>query len=368
MKITAPDMKDSRILKDYRYYLRMERRLSPNTVAAYGRDVAELLAALELEPRAVRTEDIERYLASRAGGDSRSELGMTGNEEPGMTTEEPRMTGETEPGMTTRETRFRVKPGMTTEEPRMTGTGSGKGHQAAGNSPAKLSKRSQARLLSSLRSFFDWLILEGERKDNPCDRIDAPKLGRYLPEVLSVEEIESILDSIDTNAGWTGLRDRAILEILYGCGLRVSEACGLQISHVYLQEGFVRVVGKGDKERLVPLGDLAADAFKNYLDARPQAAEPAFDDVAFLNKNGRPLSRVAIFNLVKKQALLAGVRKEISPHTFRHSFATHLIENGADLRVVQEMLGHESILTTEIYTHIDAATWQRAILDHHPRR
>ena len=290
---------DSRILKDYRYYLRMERRLSPNTVAAYGRDVAELLEALELEPRAVRTEDIERYLASRAGD---------------------------------------------------------------------LSKRSQARLLSSLRSFFDWLILEGERQDNPCDRIDAPKLGRYLPEVLSVEEVTAILESVDTAAGWTGLRDRAILEILYGCGLRVSEACGLQISHVYLQEGFVRVVGKGDKERLVPLGEMAADAFKNYLDARPAAAEPAFDDVAFLNKNGRPLSRVAIFNLVKKQALLAGIRKEISPHTFRHSFATHLIENGADLRVVQEMLGHESILTTEIYTHIDAATWQRAILDHHPRR
>lgn len=301
---------DSRILKDYRYYLRMERRLSPNTVAAYGRDVAELLSALELEPRAVRTEDIERYLASRTGGDSRSGPGMTN----------------------------------------------------------ALSKRSQARLLSSLRSFFDWLILEGERNDNPCDRIDAPKLGRYLPEVLSVEEVATILDSVDTNAGWTGLRDRAILEILYGCGLRVSEACGLQISHVYLQEGFVRVVGKGDKERLVPLGELAADAFRNYLDARPQAAEPAFDDVAFLNKNGRPLSRVAIFNLVKKQALLAGVRKEISPHTFRHSFATHLIENGADLRIVQEMLGHESILTTEIYTHIDTATWQRAILDHHPRR
>ena len=313
-------MEDSRILKDYRYYLRMERRLSPNTVAAYGRDVAELLAAVDLAPRAIRTEDIERYLACRAGTDSARGAGDS-----------------------------RQEPGNP-------------------NKPKTLSKRSQARLLSSLRSFFDWLILEGERKDNPCDRIDAPKLGRYLPEVLSVEEVEAILDSVDTNAGWTGLRDRAILEILYGCGLRVSEACSLQISHVYLQEGFVRVVGKGDKERLVPLGELAADAFRAYLAARPAPAEPAFDDVAFLNKNGRPLSRVAIFNLVKKQALLAGVRKEISPHTFRHSFATHLIENGADLRVVQEMLGHESILTTEIYTHIDAATWQRAILDHHPRR
>ena len=290
---------DTRIIQDYRYHLRMERQLSPNTVAAYSRDASEFLTAVELEPRAVRTDDIERYLAARA---------------------------------------------------------------------AELSKRSQARLLSSLRSFFDWLILEGERKDNPCDRVDAPKLGRYLPEVLSVEEVTSILESVDTAAGWTGLRDRAILEVLYGCGLRVSEACGLQISHMYLTEGFVRVVGKGDKERLVPLGEMAADAFAQYLQARPEAAEPAFDDIAFLNKNGRPLSRVAIFNLVKKQALLAGVRKEISPHTFRHSFATHLIENGADLRVVQEMLGHESILTTEIYTHIDTATWQRAILEHHPRR
>ena len=293
----------SRILQDYRYYLRMERGLSPNTVAAYGRDVEEFLAAVELEPRAVRPDDVERYLAARASGD----------------------------------------------EP--------------------LSKRSQARLMSSLRSFFDWLVLEGERPDNPCELIAAPKLGRYLPAVLSVEEVTAILESVDTRqGGWTAFRDRAILEILYGCGLRVSEACGLLISHVYLKEGFVRVVGKGNKERLVPLGEVAADAFATYLDARPQAAEPAFDDVAFLNKNGRPLSRVAIFNLVKRQALLAGVNKEISPHTFRHSFATHLIENGADLRVVQEMLGHESILTTEIYTHIDTATWQAEVLSHHPRR
>ena len=302
----------NRIIQDYRYYLRMERKLSPNTVAAYSRDVSEMLAALELEPRAVRTDDIERYLASRARGDSGSSPGMTPGTPP-------------------------------------------------------LGKRSQARLLSSLRSFFDWLILEGERPDNPCDRIDAPKLGRYLPDVLSVGEVSAILESV-AGSDWRALRDRAILEILYGCGLRVSEACGLLISHVYLQEGFLRVVGKGDKERLVPLGEMAADAFRRYLEARPQAAEPAFDDVAFLNKNGRPLSRVAVFNLVKQQALAAGVNKEISPHTFRHSFATHLIENGADLRVVQEMLGHESILTTEIYTHIDTATWQRSILEHHPRR
>ena len=332
-------MEENRILQDYRYYLRMERRLSPNTVAAYGRDVAEMLKALDLEPRAIRTEDIERYLAKRAENDIRSV--------PGNIPQRREKTGNEAVG----------------------GPGNNDSKQQGQNTKqAPLSKRSQARLLSSLRSFFDWLIIEGERKDNPCDRIDAPKLGQYLPEVLSVEEVTAILDSVDTSAGWTGLRDRAILEILYGCGLRVSEACGLLISHVYLQEGFVRVVAKGNKERLVPLGEMAADAFSNYLEARPEAAEPAFDDIAFLNKNGHPLSRVAIFNLVKKQALLAGVRKEISPHTFRHSFATHLIENGADLRVVQEMLGHESILTTEIYTHIDTATWQAAILQHHPRR
>lgn len=312
-----------RILKDYRYYLRVERGLSPNTVSAYARDVAEFLAAADLAPRAVRPDDIERYLTTRAAGDSG------------------------------------LQPGMTTGDAGMA-TG-------ATDKPQPLSKRSQARLLSSLRSFFDWLILEGERPDNPCDRVEAPKLGRYLPEVLSVEEVEKILDSV-SGSDWRALRDRAILEILYGCGLRVSEACGLLISHVFLSEGFVRVVGKGNKERLVPLGEMAADAFRAYLDARPQAAETAFDDIAFLNKNGRPLSRVAIFNLVKDQALIAGVNKEISPHTFRHSFATHLIERGADLRVVQEMLGHESILTTEIYTHIDSSTWQAAVLAHHPRK
>ena len=230
----------------------------------------------------------------------------------------------------------------------------------------KLSKRSQSRLLSALRSFFDWLVLEGDRKDNPCDAVDSPKLGRYLPEVLSVEEVSSIMESVDLSS-WNGVRDRAILEVLYGCGLRVSEATGLLISHVYLDEGFVRVVGKGDKERIVPMGEMAVDAIRKYLEVRPVPESPKYGDIMFLNRFGKPISRVALFNMVKRQAMLAGVAKEISPHTFRHSFATHLIENGADLRVVQEMLGHESILTTEIYTHIDSSTWQKAILDHHPR-
>ena len=286
------------MLKDYRYYLRVERKMSPNTVASYCSDVAAFVKADATgDLAAVQSAEVAAYLSGRAG---------------------------------------------------------------------KVSKRSQSRILSSLRSFFDWLILEGERPDNPCDAVDHPKLGRYLPEVLSVEEVTAIIEGVDTRTP-LGVRDRAILEILYGCGLRVSELCGLRISNVYSTEGFVRIVGKGNKERLVPMGGAAVAAYEEWIAVRPLSASPAYDDFVFLNRFGKPLSRVAVFNMVKSAAMLAGVTKEISPHTFRHSFATHLIENGADLRVVQEMLGHESILTTEIYTHIDSATWQKAILDHHPR-
>ena len=291
-------MDSGRTLKDYSYYLKVERGMSPNTVAAYCRDVSLFLEESGCDPATAASDGLEAYMASRAG---------------------------------------------------------------------KLSARSQARVLSSLRSFFDWLILEGERKDNPCDRLDQPKIGRYLPDVLSVEEVDAIMESVDLKSP-SGLRDRAILEVLYGCGLRVSEACALRISHVYLDEGFVRVIGKGNKERIVPMGEMAASAFADYLAAHPAASAPAYDDIAFLNRLGAPMSRVAMFNIVKRQATLAGIRKNISPHTFRHSFATHLIENGADLRIVQEMLGHESILTTEIYTHIDSSTWQAAVLAHHPRK
>ena len=287
------------MIKDYRNYLRIERRMSPNTVASYCHDVEAFLEAVDLAPRAIGTADIEKYLGQ------------------------------------------------------VTARG--------------LSKRSTARLLSSLRSFFDWCVQEGEVKDNPCDRVDAPKLGKYLPAVLSVEEVTAILESVDLRKPF-GKRDRAILEVLYGCGLRVSEAAGLRISHVHLDEGFVDVIGKGDKQRLVPLGEIAADAIRAYIPDRPTPAERRFEDILFLNRFGKPLSRVSIFNLVKEQAMAAGIRKEISPHTFRHSFATHLIENGADLRIVQEMLGHESILTTEIYTHIDTKTWHKSVLEHHPRK
>lgn len=217
-----------------------------------------------------------------------------------------------------------------------------------------LSKRSQARLLSSLNSFFDYLVSEGERKDNPSSAVDSPKLGKYLPVVLSVEEVRAILNAAPNK------RDRAILEVLYGCGLRVSEVCSLKISEVYLKDMFVKVMGKGSKERLVPMAPSTASAIMDYLSVRPES-DAGCEDVLFLNRFGRALSRVAVFKMVKSVALVAGVDKNLSPHTFRHSFATHLIENGADLRVVQEMLGHESILTTEIYTHVDSATWQREI-------
>lgn len=230
-----------------------------------------------------------------------------------------------------------------------------------------LSRRSQARLLSALRSFFGWMVLEGMLKDNPCDKVDMPKLGRYLPEVLSEEEVSAIIDSTDLSS-WQGLRDRAILEILYGCGVRVSEAVMLRISGLYFDEGFIRVIGKGNKERLVPLNDMAREAVEAYLEVRPCPTVAEADDFLFLNRFGRSLSRQSMFKMVKTQALLADVRKEISPHTFRHSFATHLVEHGADLRVVQEMLGHESITTTEIYTHLESSTWHKTILDHHPRR
>lgn len=280
----------AKLLTDYEYYLRMERAMSPNTVASYCSDVQKFLAVCEVDADKVQPDDILQYLSTSK----------------------------------------------------------------------KVSERSQSRFLSALRSFYDWMQIEGYMSENPCDRVDMPKLGVYLPSVLSVQEVEAVINSID-RSDWIGLRDKAILEVLYGCGLRVSEAVGLRISGLYLDEGFIRIIGKGNKERLIPLGDMACNAVRAYLDVRPQPAHPQSDDLLFLNRFGKSFSRVSMFKLIKKQALIAGVSKEISPHTFRHSFATHLVENGADLRVVQEMLGHESITTTEIYTHIEAATWQKDI-------
>ena len=230
---------------------------------------------------------------------------------------------------------------------------------------AGLSKRSQARVLSALRSFFGWMVMEGEIADNPTDAVEAPKLGTYLPSVLSVEEVGRLMDAVDLNSSF-GRRDRAILEVLYGLGLRVSEAVSLKISNIWFAESLVSVIGKGNKQRLVPLGDMAREAVLAYLEVRGEAADRDCSDLLFLNRFGKPLSRVSVFKMIKSYAMKAGISKEISPHTLRHSFATHLVENGADLRAVQEMLGHESIMTTEIYTHIDSSTWQRNILEHMP--
>ena len=233
-------------------------------------------------------------------------------------------------------------------------------------SRTQISERSQARAISALRSFFDWMVAEGYITDNPCDKVDSPKLGQYLPNVLSEEEVDSIIAAVDTSS-WQGKRDKAILEVLYGCGLRVSEAAGLKISSLFLDEGFIRIIGKGNKERLTPIGEVASDAIVAYLEERPAPASKS-DDLLFINRFGKAISRVSLFKIVKKYTLAAGITKEVSPHTFRHSFATHLIEHGADLRVVQEMLGHENIATTEIYTHVDSSTWQIEILTHHPRK
>lgn len=230
-----------------------------------------------------------------------------------------------------------------------------------------LSKRSQARLISSLRAFFKYLEMEGKIEKDPTEQIDPPKIQQYLPSVLSVREIEDILNSVDLSTD-EGHRNKAIAEVLYSCGLRVSELTGLRISDLFFNESFVRVTGKGSKQRLVPIGVPAIEAVNLYMEKRRTLdIKKGCDDILFLNRRGGKLSREMIFILVRKMALNAGVTKEISPHTFRHSFATHLVENGADLRVVQEMLGHESILTTEIYTHVNSERWREGILRAHPR-
>lgn len=286
-----------RLLKDYDYYLRVERSMSGNTVSSYCSDVEKFLAYCCRDVTEIEDEEITEYMYVRSD----------------------------------------------------------------------MSRRSQARLLSSLRSFFGWLVMEGVIEDNPCDRVDSPKIGNYLPDVLSIEEVNDMIGVGEDDVSWQTVRDRAILEIIYGCGLRVSEAVGLKISGLFFEEGFVRIFGKGKKERLVPFGGMAQEAVKMYMEVRPEPKGSEYDDILFLSRSRMPLSRVSMFKMIKKRALMAGIRKEISPHTLRHSFATHLIENGADLRVVQEMLGHESVTTTEMYMHVSTVSWHRNIVEHHPR-
>ena len=291
-------------LLDFRDYLKLERSLSANTIAGYSADVQKYLTLLR--ERGVAPADATPACIS----DFLAQL---------------------------------VEAGVT--------------------------KRSQARAISSIKALYRYLDAEGQLPaGNPCDKIAAPKVNSYLPTALSVEEVMAILDSVDLSRP-EGHRNRCILEVLYSCGLRVSELVNLKISDLFLDEQFIRVFGKGSKQRLVPIGEPAIQAIRLYRQVRDAGpVEKAAEDILFLNQRGGKLSRVAVFQLVKQQAAAAGIRKPISPHTFRHSFATHLVENGADLRVVQQMLGHESILTTEIYTHIDTRKWQDTILKYHPAR
>lgn len=291
-------------LLDFRDYLKLERSLSANTIAGYSADVQKYFSLL-------RSRDVE---PSRATTEDISDF-------------------------------------------------------LAQLVDAGVTKRSQARAVSSVKALYRFLDAEGMLPGgNPCDRLSAPKINPYLPTVLSVEEVLAILDSVDLSKP-EGHRNRCILEVLYSCGLRVSELVGLKISDLFLDEQFIRVFGKGSKQRLVPIGEPAVKAIRLYRQVRDAGpVQKAAEDILFLNQRGGKLSRITVFNIVKEQAAAAGIRKTISPHTFRHSFATHLVENGADLRVVQQMLGHESILTTEIYTHIDSRKWQDTILKYHPAR
>ena len=231
-----------------------------------------------------------------------------------------------------------------------------------------ISPRSQARIISGIKSFFKYLKLEGYVEEDPSVMLETPLLGTHLPEILSVEEIDAMIDCIDLSKP-DGQRNRAIIETLYGCGLRVSELINLEISKLYLDEGYVVIRGKGSKERLVPISEVAQEQILLYINEQRsmQTIKRGDDNILFLNKRGGRLSRVMIFYIIKRLAELAGIRRQVSPHTLRHSFATHLLEGGANLRAIQQMLGHESISTTEIYIHIDRTRLREEILTHHPR-
>lgn len=240
-------------------------------------------------------------------------------------------------------------------------------HFAASLHDLGIHARSQCRILSGVRSFFRFLELEGYRDDDPSELLESPVLGEHLPEVLSTEEVDMLEGAIDLSK-WEGQRNRTIIEVLFSCGLRVSELVNLKLSDLFLKEQYVRVVGKGSKERLVPISPRAIKELDYwFMDRHAMKIKPGEEDFVFLNRRGAHLTRVMILIMIKETAAAAGIQKTISPHTLRHSFATALLEGGADLRAIQAMLGHESIGTTEIYTHIDMSTLREQILNHHPR-
>ena len=289
-------------LQEYIYYIRLEKKLSDNTVEAYIRDLRQMAEYLEHEfsirPQQADERHIEAFLAHLYD----------------------------------------------------------KG----------VKKTTQARILSGIKSFYYYLLINDRIENLPTEFIDPPKTGRKLPDVLSVAEIESIIHTFDSDTRF-GIRNKAMVETLYSCGLRVSELITLRLSDLFFNDGFIRVIGKGDKQRLVPISETARHRIEEYLLQRQTMQTDARDaDIVFLNNKGRGLTRVMIFHIIKKAALAAGITKTISPHTFRHSFATHLLEGGASIRQVQEMLGHESILTTEIYTHLDSGKLRENVDLHHP--
>lgn len=293
-------------IKGFKSYLQLERSLSENSVEAYLRDVIKLVQYLEIEGIDIQPEKVEQNHIENFLKYI-SELGMNA--------------------------------------------------------------RSQARILSGLKAFYKYMLMEDMLDTTPTELLEAPKIGRKLPEVLDINEIQSLIDAIDLSKA-EGERNKAMLETLYSCGLRVSELVGLQVSKLMLDEGFVVVVGKGDKERIVPIGSVAIKHIKIYIESirnHMHNIKKESEDILFLNRRGGQLTRVMVFTIIKQLAEKIGLEKTVSPHTFRHSFATHLVEGGADLRAVQEMLGHESITTTEIYTHLDREYLRQAILDFHPR-
>lgn len=231
-----------------------------------------------------------------------------------------------------------------------------------------IAARSQARIISGIRNFFEYLVIEDEIKQDPTELLELPKIGKKLPEVLDKEEIDALLDAVDLSKN-EGHRNRAMLETLYSCGLRVSELVNLKITNIYFEEGFIRVIGKGNKERLVPVSatvEKEINLYKNFTRIH-QEIQPGHEDILFLNRRGAKLTRIMIYTIIQQLAQKIRLRKSISPHTFRHSFATHLVEGGANLRAIQEMLGHESISTTEIYTHLSNDLLREAIISYHPR-
>ncbi|MBQ2055126.1 MAG: tyrosine recombinase XerD [Bacteroidaceae bacterium] len=239
---------------------------------------------------------------------------------------------------------------------------------AAGLADVGIHPRSQARILSGVRSFYHFLLLEGKIRQDPTELLESPKIGLHLPDILSLEEIDALINAIDMSKG-EGQRNRAIIETLYSCGLRVSELCNLLISDLYLEQGFIKVTGKGRKQRLVPISERAVSELQAWFADRNQIdIKKGEEDYVFVSlTRGKHLTRVMIFYVIKQLIAVTGIKKQVSPHTFRHSFATHLLEGGANLRAIQAMLGHESIATTEIYTHLDKSRLREEILFHHPR-